>query len=379
MGRSKKGFFLGLLLVAAVFLTGCTLPRNPVPVDKMSIAHLAAVKNARTTGIRHAADPNCGKRQLPEDLNILALSGGGPDGAFGAGFLCGWTTAARPQFDMVTGISTGALIAPFAFLGPQYDSMLKEAYTTVTAKDVFVPFIMSGESFADAGPLKKEINRVITPQIVEAVGAEHKKGRRLYIGTTNLDSQKLVVWDMGRIASSGSGDAVELFRKILLASSSIPGLFAPVYFEVEADGAKYDEMHADGSLMTSVFGYGPLFEVKCDRRKPPKKTNTLYIIYNGQPAAAARQVKRNLSSIIPRALLTLTKSHAWGDLCRLYTISEKNGIDFNYIGIPDNYIPLTDKSFDKEEMNRLFKLGFEMGRKPGQWRKIPPGFDTEKI
>lgn len=375
MGRSNNNLLI-VLLSAVTFLSGCALPRNPVPVDKMSIAKFVTIEDVRSVGLKYTSDPN-NSNTLPQNCSVLALSGGGSDGAFGAGFLCGWTqTGKRPSFDMVTGISTGALIAPLVFLGPEYDRQLKKAYTTITANDIFSFFALSRESFVDTWPLQKKISQTIDQQVLDLIAEEHNKGRRLYIGTTNLDSQSLIVWDMGKIAASGNKDALKLFRKIMLASASIPGLFAPVYFEVEIEGVKYDEMHVDGGVIMSVFGYGPLFEVKTGGGKRSPEKNKLYIIYNGQAAAKGQQVKRNLPSIIPRALLTLTKSHAWGDLYRLYTIAEKNGIDFNYICIPDNYTPATDTYFDNKEMNKVFDLGFEMGRGNCKWSKTPPGLDT---
>jgi predicted acylesterase/phospholipase RssA len=192
----------------------------------------------------------------------LALSGGGANGAFGAGFLNGWsTTGSRPVFKIVTGVSSGALMAPFAFLGPQYDDALHEFYTTTTTRDIFaigsigsiLISLLRGDSLADTGPLATLIARHVDAEFLHQVADAYNRGRRLYIGTVDLDSQRFVVWNMGLIAASGRPEALELFRKVMLASASIPIVFPPVFFEVEAGGRLYDEMHVDGAVAATVF------------------------------------------------------------------------------------------------------------------------------
>jgi predicted acylesterase/phospholipase RssA len=161
-------------------------------------------------------------------------------------------------FKVVTGVSTGALTAPFAFRGKEYDALLEQAYTTISTKDVmrYRSFfgVFFSDSFAVTAPLKKYIKRLVTPDILQKIAAEHRRGRRLFVGTVNLDAQRLVVWDMGAIACKGD---LELFRKVLLASSAIPTIFPPVFFQVEANGRRYDEMHVDGGTLTQMFSlYG---------------------------------------------------------------------------------------------------------------------------
>ena len=193
-------------------------------------------------------------------VSFLALSGGGDDGAFGAGLLCGWTVHGdRPRFKMVTGISTGALIAPFAFLGASYDHVLRHVYTGVTSSDIFrqksLLTVLWRESVADTAPLARLLELYVDEAMLAEVAAQHKKGRRLIIGTTQLDAQRLVLWDMGAIATSGHPDAIKLFRKVMLASASIPGAFPPQYIKVEAGGGFYDEMHVDGGTTAQVILY----------------------------------------------------------------------------------------------------------------------------
>jgi patatin-like phospholipase/acyl hydrolase len=234
------------------------------------------------------------------DCSFLAISGGGANGAFGAGFLKGWTASGtRPNFRIVTGISTGALIAPLAFLGADYDATLEKAYTTTRTKDILdirwifgiLPLFWS-ESYADSEPLLHLIEQQVDEQALAEIAKEHSKGRRLYVGTTDLDAQRFVVWDMGAIASSGRPDALDLFHKVMLASASIPGAFPPVYFNVEVDGKQYDEMHVDGGTIVEVFGYGPtLFEESAHAERLRAEGCSIYVLRNGKLASDPQQVR----------------------------------------------------------------------------------------
>jgi hypothetical protein len=391
-----------IFIIYAVFLcvAGCSLPRNPVPIAQMSNAELVSVKGIRTYGgefsphfqkdlvesIRQERESDFPlKPDGSTSYTALALSGGGANGAFGAGFLCGWTQAGtRPKFKLVTGISTGALIAPFAFLGPEYDEELKRAYTATTTRDIFnarnIISLLWNESFADTGPLESSIKRQVNDEVLRAIAEEHAHGRRLYIGTTNLDAKRLVVWNLGAIAASGHPEAVKLCRKVLLASASIPAAFPPVYFDVEVEGRRYDEMHVDGGTITEVFFYGFTLDLPAARKevfgdKAPKPGGAIYIIRNGKLTATPEPVPRSLPKIISTALSTLTRAQGWGDLHRIYTVTQRDQIDFNYVGIPDDYVPAGKEAFDPKEMNRLFNLGFEMAKSGYEWHKVPPGLN----
>ena len=226
-------------------------------------SHSENLEQSAIESIRQEMAANHGK--LEPEANFLALSGGGGDGAFGAGILCGWTAAGtRPRFKLVTGISTGALIAPFAFLGPEYDARLKEAYTTMSDKDIYtvtsvVTLVLNLgkiEAAASTKPLAELLERLIDENMLRAIAAEHNKGRRLLVGTTQLDAQRLVIWNMGAIAASYHPDALKLFRQVLRASASIPVAFNPVYIKVKAAGQEYDEMHVDGGVKAQVMLYG---------------------------------------------------------------------------------------------------------------------------
>ena len=197
--------------------------------------------------------------------SFLAISGGADNGAFGAGLINGWTTTGtRPEFRMVTGISTGALIAPFAFLGPSYDGQLREVYTELGPDSVFSRRAFTAALFSDAmagtRPLAETIDRYVDDRMLAAIGREYERGRLLMLGTTDLDAQRPVIWNIGAIAASGHPQALDLFRKILLATAAIPGAFPPVMIGIKVDGARYQEMHVDGGVNAQLFLYPGSFD-----------------------------------------------------------------------------------------------------------------------
>ena len=221
------------------------------PKPMMAEQALSIEREARALGI-----PKGGA--LPA-ISMLSLSGGGDDGAFGSGLLVGWTAHGdRPQFKLVTGVSTGALIAPFAFLGTAYDGTLAKVYTDIEPSEVFVarPVILAAlteDALSDTGPLYKTISSYITEDILAAIAAEYHKGRLLLIQTTDLDAGRPVIWNIGAIAASGNPRALDLLRHIMLASASIPAAFPPVLFDVEAKGQAFQELHVDGGAVSQAF------------------------------------------------------------------------------------------------------------------------------
>lgn len=403
MDLLKKHVLMFVLVAVVLGGVGCSLERNPVPLAEISSAKLIDIPGIRAWGdefselfqndmidsIRHedAADFPL-KADGSTSYRALALSGGGENGAFGAGILCGWTQAGtRGKFKIVTGISTGSLIAPYAFLGSDYDDKLKEAYTTISVKNIYTTrnllALLWSESMKDTAPLKELIASQFDEQILREIAKAHGQGRRLYVGTTDMDAGRVMVWNMGAIASSGHPEALSLFRKVLLASSSIPGAFPPVYFDVESGGVKYDEMHSDGGVGASVFFYGFMLDLAGARKElygdnAPPPGGSIYIIRNGKLQASPKQVERELTKVISRAMAIFSKAGADGDLYRIYAITQRNGIDFNYIDIPKDYEPGSEKSFDTAEMNRLFDLGFEMAKSGEKWGNVPLGLDKIK-
>ncbi len=390
----SKEHRLAIAKSALSVISGHSLPRNPVPVSRMFEADLIGIKGARAWDGQYCQmfkddiaksinQENNGEFLLKQDgstfYNVLALSGGGANGAFGAGFLCGWTQAGtRPTFKIVTGISTGAIIAVLAFVGAEYDEVLKEIYTTIATSNIFntrnlISWFWS-ESFADTKPLKILIEKYTDETTLKAIAKEHLNGKRLYLSTANLDTQRLIVWNMGIIANSGHPDALELFRKVLLASLSVPCIFPPVYFDVEVDGNFYDEMHVDGGMMTDAFICDFMLEFPVDDKKKQKPRSAVYIIRNDKFTPSLEQVSRNLPRITRRALSTLNKAHGEDHLRYMYTIAMRNHTDFNYIGIPEDCV-LPDKlTVDQQAKNRLFNLGQELAISGCKWQKEPPTF-----
>ena len=318
------------------------------------------------------------------NYNGLALSGGGANGAFGAGILYGWARkGTRPLFKLVTGISTGALIAPFAFLGSDYDEKLKAAYTTIESGDIFkfrsLLNIPGNESFAETDPLASLIKTFITVEFLQDVAREHMRGRRLYIGTTDMDAQRLVIWTMGAIAVSGRPNNLEIFKKVLLASASIPGAFPPVYFEVEVDGQRYDEMHTDGGTITQVFFHYGILDLKTALKEAGMKTpglvrSRIYIIRSGKLGPEPKQTPRRLKDIMIRAVDTMIKSAAGGDLYRIYAFTQKRGIGFHYVSIPEDFVLRSEEVPDPELMRALFDFGYQTAISGDFWQDAPPGF-----
>ncbi|KKK84772.1 hypothetical protein LCGC14_2779980, partial [marine sediment metagenome] len=256
------------------------------------------------------------------------------------------------------------------------DDMLKEIYTTITTANIFntrkIMSLIWNESFADVGPLKRLIEKYANESSINAVAKEHAKGRRLYLGTTNLDAQRLMIWNMGVIANSGHPDTLELFRKVLLASLSVPCIFPPVYFDVEVDGRFYDEMHVDGGMITDAFISDFMLNFSANGKKKEKTESRVYVIRNDKLMPAPEQVSRNLPKITRRALATLNKAHGEDHLHYIYTIARRNHADFNYIGIPED-CALPDKlTFDQKGMNKLFGLGQELAKSGCKWHKKPP-------
>ncbi len=315
----------------------------------------------------------------PTVRNFLAVSGGGSDGAFGAGLLTGWTKSGkRPEFTIVTGISTGALIAPFAYLGPPYDQRLTEAYTRISGQDVFrrkpVLSIIGGTAAADSSPLQRLVAQYVTDQMVADIAVQNARGRKLFVGTTNLDAGRPVVWDIGAIAASGVPGRRQLIQDILVASSSIPGLFPPVKIKVVADGKTFDEMHVDGGTSNQAFLFPSTFSVKEKdaRLQRSGMQRTLYVIRNGKVVQDYAMVRPRLSAIVGRSISTLITTQGIGDLYRMYSNAKRDGIAFRAIWVPDSFTMEEPRPFDPAYMKALYLVGQEMGRNGIPWATQPP-------
>jgi len=311
----------------------------------------------------------------------MAVSGGGENGAYGVGILMGWTAAGtRPEFAMVTGISTGALIAPFAFLGPDYDARLKEAYTGMTVKDIIkkrgVLATLRMDAATDTTPLKNHIAQYVDQGVIDAIAGEYRRGRRLFIGTTNLDAIRPVLWNIGMIAASGRPDAADLIRTILLASASIPGAFPPQYIPVEANGVRYDEIHVDGGTVEQAFLYPLGVDWRIvEKRLKIKGRPRGYIIRNSRLRPDWVSVNPpEMLKIAGRAADSLIRTQGIGDLYRMYLAAERDGIDYYWTAIPDDFDEKSKDMFDPEYMQKLLKVGYDRAKSGKAWQTEPPKY-----
>lgn len=393
-----------LACVVAFAVSGCghNVTRRPLPA-----ALYGRARALNATAIRSRGDkPNkemlqdfvAGMRKLGEDpgryidhngnVSILVLSAGAGDGAFGAGFLCGWTASGkRPTPVLVTGVSVGAMIAPLAFLGPEYDEKLKKVFTTMSEKDFYEQrsawaIITGTDSVVDNTPMVRLIEQYVGPRELEGIAREHRLGRRLYIATTNLDARGVVIWNIGAIASSGSPEALKLVRTVLLASSSVPVVFPPVYVKVTVDGEAYDEMHVDGGVLAHMFYRAFMFTIK-DVLKAAGRTETkypvnLYVIRSGQVKHHYQEIKDpSLESIGEALVASIIRAQGLGDIFRMYLLAQQDGINFRLAFIPSDFKPGTKRQFDSAVMRRLFRRGYDSAKAGYRWHKTPPGFDPK--
>jgi hypothetical protein len=392
----------GVALAALVFFFGANLGcaglrRGPaVPKDLQDRAIVPGLPDVRTWGdyVSPAFRDNVfaalqrkrahwvatGHAEHPPAGTGLAVSGGGANGAFGAGLLCGWTEKGdRPEFEIVTGISTGALIAPFAFLGPEYDSVLREVYTSISTSSILrergLLGALTSDALSDNEPLWKLLAKYVDEALLDAVAAEYEEGRLLLIGTVNLDSRRSVIWNIGAIAASDDPKALGLVRSILIASASIPAAFPPVMIDVEVDGRNFQEMHVDGGCLNEVFLYPTSF-VPLEVRKAARveRERRLYVIRNSRVDPDWAEVERQTLSIAERAISALIHSQGLGDLNRMFMTARRDGMEFNLACIPADFEEVPQEPFDRGYMRKLFDVGFELARGGYPWSKTPPGY-----
>jgi hypothetical protein len=313
---------------------------------------------------------------------ILVLSGGGMNGAYSAGVLKGWTASgARPQFDVVTGVSTGALIASFAFLGPQYDAELERLYTSMRRENIFRPRLMWLDSLVSSEPLKQQIAAGTTPEILQKIAEAHGQGRRLYVGTTNLDTKRLVVWNMGAIAARNSAESRTLFQEVLLASCSIPGLLPPVPIDVEIDGKRYTELHVDGGVTASVFLQPAMMGIGPNGELPPHAHPvSIDVLIAGKLHQAAAPAKLALFSIAGESMSAVLQAKMESELTELFLLARYAKADFKLAGIRQDYeTPGDSMSFDPQVMRGLFDEGYCGGNGGTAWRSMPPALEGAQI
>lgn len=381
-----------------LLLAGCSPPERlpAVPPDATLAAVVPAIPNARyfgddpgaevalvAEGVRALANERSalGEGSPLPPASYLAVSGGGEDGAFGAGLLVGWSeTGERPVFKVVTGISTGALTAPFAFLGPDWDDALEAVYTGIDATDVMEPrglfAAITDDALNSSEPLRRLVARHVTQDFIDAVAAEYRKGRLLFVGTTNLDVRRPVLWNLTAVAASDAPGKLELFREVLVASAAIPGVFPPVMFEVEVAGQRHHEMHVDGGAGAQIFSYPPQLSIaRLSEDFGLERQRELFLIRNARLDPDWAEVDRRTLDIVGRTISTLIQSQGIGDLYKLYLIARRDGFDYNLAFIPRSFTLPYDEPFDPAYMKPLFDLGRQLGRSGYDWHEAPPGLE----
>jgi predicted acylesterase/phospholipase RssA len=377
----------------ALLVQGCaSLPeRNPLPEEYYAEAQVLGLSGLRFWGDDDlpiakdlSDDPTLEELQavfpglVGRELRFLAISGGGENGAFGAGLLNGWTAAGtRPQFNVVTGISTGALIAPFAYLGPAYDHILERFYTQYSTGDLiekrgWLKSLRTDAAF-DVDLLRSLLAEFVDEAVMEAIAAEYRLGRLLLIGTTNIDAARPVTWDIGAIAISGKPGALDLIHDVITASVSIPVVFPPVLIEVEADGRIYDELHVDGGVSRQSFLFHLSAEEDAFQRLNIVGKGQAYVIRNSKLESTWKAVDRKIFSLGGRSASAMVRSQGIGDLYREYLGALKYDFDFNLAYIPSDFEADNHELFDQDYMRRLYKLGHEMASEGYPWEKSPPG------
>jgi len=363
-------------------LAGCSsLPRTPYTAPDAASSTVLDLSELRSYADEPASmflKTNVSSRTGP--LSYLALSGGGADGAYGAGVLNGWSAAGtRPEFSVVSGVSTGALIAPFAFLGPAYDATLRDVYTSGIAEGLLntpnIVHAVFGSGLFGNTHLRGLVARYVGQDMLGAIAAENTKGRKLLIVTTNLDTQRTVIWDMGRIATIGSPQALDLFRDVLAASASIPVVFPPMLIEAEANGHRFQEMHVDGGVTAPVLTLPEAFLLRNGALARGLRMN-IYVLINDKVERDFQLVPNSTIDIAARTSASVTKTQIRSVLYETYDFARRNNFGFNLTYI-DRDIPSPGSSgFETSYMRSLYQYGFDKTKTGDFWAKAPPSDDS---
>jgi len=386
----QKAFHYLLISITCLFaLSGCAYVRYAVPENLVGTAVVVGMPD-----MRHYTDKPVSlfmRQSLVDSFKeesksaylvdgiktypVLLIGGGVSNSAYGIGLLNGWLKeGSRPVFKIVTGYSSGSIIAVATFSGKDYEDRLAELFLSISTKDVIrqknILDILFGNSLYSSTLFAKKIDDLVDEGLIARIAQEHAKGRRLYVGTTDLDAQEFVIWDMGALASKGGPDSLKLFRKIILASCSFPATLPPVYFQVEADGRRYDEMQTDGGVVGGIFYINQLIENLGFRTR-------LYVLNCCYMSPHSRQVEDNLTAITSRLIEIHTAAKMAGDTFKLYAFAKEKGWDYNLAYIPEDFMPHQKEMFDRQEMQRLFKRGYDDAVAGYKWHKAPPGLLTE--
>lgn len=396
LNQSRSVRVVTIIFSVLVLVQACSsVPRTQVPKGMVEQAGIDGIPLARQWGdvpsqnyyqLIHLDDEQLKQQNkgiYGREHHYLALSGGSSRGAFGAGLLAGWAERGdRPVFTMVSGVSTGALIAPYAFLGPKYDHIIKEVYTEHSTDDLFrrknIFKIVSGDSVTDVTGFVDMIEYYLPDNLIDEIGQQYLLGRELMVGTTNLDAARPVIWNLGAIAISGHPDRYDLVRQVIMASASLPVAFPPEMISVAAGGERYDEMHVDGGVANQVFVYplGMDWAMITEKLKVKGKPK-LYVIRNAQLKPDWGKVDRKAIPIGVRSLNSLMRTQGLGDLYRIYVGSRRDNIDFNLAYIPDSFVDKSKETVDRDTMVELYSIGQKLGRDGYDWYKLPPGAKVE--
>jgi hypothetical protein len=389
--RTKLEDFMRLLrfvcLVSLVLLAGCTLPRRDAPPTLLSRAAVPGFP----ADIRHLdvdqthADAAAAarferlRRTSGEPLRMLALSGGGAGGAFGAGVLIGLERKGeRPQYDVVTGVSAGALLAPFAFLGPTWDPQLTDAFTSDRAEHYLGQGLDILESSTSRSVhLSALVNHYITPKLVEAVAKEAASGRVLLVVTTDLDKQEPVIWNMGRIAAVGGERARRLFRDVLVASASVPGVFAPALIKVRDGGKLYEEMHVDGSL-TSAMLVAPEAAFLAPLAPAAVKDVSVYVLMNSQLGSLSPSTtERSLEAILMRTFTSTLTHIARSQITEVKQLTDQYKISLSVTAVSTEHPQIAALDFSRSALRELFNYGDRCAANGQLWTSVDQLLSTK--
>jgi predicted acylesterase/phospholipase RssA len=393
---------LYVLLLVSAAISATAEQRTPYTEAELENAIPMGIPGVRAWGdaplsVLKTQLTNLGPLVSGQPISMLALSGGGEHGAYGAGLLCGWSESGhRPTFDIVTGVSTGALMSPFAFLGPKYDERLKTLYTQMTFHSVFSgnPFLgLFGQGLYSTAPLQRVVASQVDQKMLEDIATAYRNGRRLFVITTNLDAQRPVLWNMGALAASGHPQALELFRKVLVASASVAGAFDPVYIDAEANGHHFKEMHVDGGTAYPLFavpvrllaatgqvddhsdgqGGGNSGQGSGNSGQGSGHSGgQIYIIINNNLDPNFAVTKPKTFSIAARAFNTLVKSSFYDTILNSYIFAKDEGYTFDLAYIPNSFEVKSVGLVDQKYMLALFDLGHAEGVRGGEWQHTPP-------
>ena len=400
--RQKKLYHLLIIITCLLASSGCAHVRHAVPENLVGKAVVAGMPDIRyyegkpdSFSMMRQSLADSFKDEGKSDYIVdgiktypaLIIGGGVSNSAYGIGLLKGWSKeGSRPVFKIVTGYSSGSILAIAAFSGKDYEDRLADLFTSISTKDVVrqksIFGILFGDSVYSSALFAKKIDNIVDEDLMAKIAEEHRKGRRLYVGTSDLDAQGFVIWDMGALASKGVPDSVKMFRKIILASCSFSAMLPPVYFQVEAGGRRYDEMHADGGVIGGIFYIYQLMEgggstVQSSGINHRGFRTRVYVLNCCYMSPHSKQVEANLAAITSRLIETNGASKMIGDTYRIYAFAKEKGWDYNLAYIPEDFKPNQKEMFDRQEMQRLFKRGYDDAAVGYKWHKAPPGLVAE--